>query len=192
MIQGGRLFWIQDAYTYSDRYPYSAPLEWPGRSANYVRNSVKIVVDAYNGNMTFYIADPKDPVIRTYAGMYPDLFSDYNDMPAGLKQHVRYPQDLFTIQAQMYMTYHMRDVQVFYNREDLWQPAIEVRGSQEVVVEPYFVIMRLPDTDQSEFMLMLPMTPTGKDNMIAWLYADSDGEDYGQMGVLQFSKQELV
>ena len=192
VIQGGRLFWIQDAYTYSDRYPYSAPLEWPGRSANYVRNSVKIVVDAYNGSMTFYIADPKDPVIRTYAGMYPDLFSDYNDMPAGLKQHVRYPQDLFTIQAQMYMTYHMRDVQVFYNREDLWQPAIEVRGSQEVVVEPYFVIMRLPDTDQSEFMLMLPMTPTGKDNMIAWLYADSDGEDYGQMGVLQFSKQELV
>ena len=192
VIVDGRLFWIQDAYTYSDRYPYSAPVEWPGRDVNYLRNSVKIVVDAYNGDMTFYVADSEDPVVQTFAGVYPGLFTSYDEMPAGLKSHVRYPEDLFTIQAQMYMTYHMRDPQVFYNREDLWQPAIEVRGSAEAVVDPYFVFMRLPGQEQSEFMLMLPLTPTGKDNLIAWLYADSDGEDYGEMGVLQFSKQELV
>ncbi|MBN1314684.1 MAG: UPF0182 family protein, partial [Anaerolineales bacterium] len=192
VISQGRLYWFQDAYTYTERFPYSDNVEWSGRVANYVRNSVKIVIDAYNGNMTFYASDPDDPILKTYSRIYPNLFTSIDEMPAEMRQHIRYPQDLFTIQAQMYLTYHMRDTQVFYNREDLWQQAIEVRGSQETPVEPYFVIMSLPDKPESEFMLMLPLTPAGKDNMIAWLYADSDGEDYGEMGVLQFSKQELI
>ncbi len=192
VISEGKLFWIQDAYTFSNRYPYSEPVSTDAGRVNYLRNSVKIVVDAYNGSMTFYAADPEDPILQTYEMIYPELFTPYEQMPESLRQHVRYPEDLFTIQAQIYMTYHMRDAQVFYNREDLWQQAIEVRGGQEVVVEPYFVFMRLPDKKESEFMLMLPLTPAGKDNMIAWLYADSDGEDYGEMGVLEFSKQELI
>jgi len=190
VISDGRLFWIQDAYTYSSRYPYSEPMA--DQNINYLRNAVKVVVDAYHGRMTFYAADPDDPILQTYSRIYPDLFTPYNEMPAELRKHVRYPEDLFSIQAQMYTTYHMRDPQVFYNREDLWQPATEIRGGQEVQVEPYFVIMRLPGKEEGEFMLMLPLTPTGKDNMIAWLYADSDGDDYGQMGVLEFSKQELI
>jgi uncharacterized membrane protein (UPF0182 family) len=192
VISDGKLYWIQDAYTFSSRYPYSEPVARGNGETNYVRNATKIVVDAYNGWMTFYVADPDDPIVQTYQRIYPDLFTSYDEMPDDLRQHVRYPEDLFNLQAEMYMTYHMGDPQVFYNREDLWQPAIEVRGAQEAVVEPYFVIMRLPGEDESEFMLMLPLTPAGKDNMIAWLYADSDGEDYGQMGVLEFSKQELV
>ena len=196
VITEGRLVWIQDAYTFSDRYPYSEPAPLANRKVNYLRNSVKIVVDAYHGNMTFYAFDPDAPVLQTYRLIYPDLFTPFEEMPAGLRQHIRYPEDLFSIQASMYLTYHMRDPQVFYNREDLWQPAIEVRGDGEVQMEPYFVIMRLPGEDKAtatgEFMLMLPLTPTGKDNMVAWLYADSDGEDYGQMGVLKFSKQELI
>ncbi len=192
VISQGRLYWIQDAYTYTGRYPYSEPVTVDYQQVNYLRNSVKIVVDAYDGRMTFYAADPADPILQTYGRIYPNLLTSYDQMPAALRQHVRYPEDLFSIQARMYMTYHMRDAQVFYNREDLWQPAIEVRGSQEVTVDPYFVIMRLPGEEQSEFMLMLPLTPTNKDNMIAWLYADSDGDDYGEMGVLEFSKQELI
>ncbi len=192
VISEGRLYWIQDAYTFSSRYPYSEPVTGFGEKVNYMRNSVKVVVDAYDGRMTFYAADPDDPILQTYQQIYPDLFTPFETMPADLRQHVRYPEDLFTIQAEMYMTYHMRDPQVFYNREDLWQQAIEVRGDQEALVDPYFVIMRPPGKEESEFMLMLPLTPAGKDNMIAWLYADSDGEDYGQMGVLEFSKQEMI
>ena len=192
VISEGRLYWIQDAYTFSKRYPYSAPAAGFGEQVNYLRNSVKVVVDAYDGQMTFYAADADDPILQTYQQIYPDLFKPFETMPAELRQHVRYPEDLFSIQAEMYMTYHMRDPQVFYNREDLWQHAIEVRGEQEAVVEPYFVLMRLPGEEESEFILTLPLTPAGKDNMIAWLYADSDGEDYGQMGVLEFSKQELI
>jgi uncharacterized membrane protein (UPF0182 family) len=194
VISEGRLYWIQDAYTYSDQYPYSEPVATPnGRELiNYVRNSVKVVVDAYDGRTTFYAADPADPILQTFQKIYPTLFTPYDQMPADLRAHVRYPEDLFSLQAKTYMTYHMRDPQVFYNREDLWQAAIEVRGGQETAVEPYFVIMRLPGETQSEFMLTLPLTPAGKDNMIAWLYADSDGPDYGQIGVLQLSKQELI
>ena len=192
VISEGRLYWIQDAYTFSSRYPYSAPIAGFSEKVNYLRNSVKVVVDAYDGRMTFYAADPDDPILQTYQQIFPDLFTPFETMPAELRQHLRYPEDLFSIQAEMYMTYHMRDPQVFYNREDLWQQAIEIRGEQETLVEPYFVIMRLPGKEESEFMLMLPLTPAGKDNMIAWLYADSDGEDYGQMGVLEFSKQELI
>jgi len=192
VISEGGLYWIQDAYTFSSRYPYSAPIAGFSEKVNYLRNSVKVVVDAYDGRMTFYAADPDDPILQTYQKIFPDLFTPFETMPAELRQHLRYPEDLFSIQAEMYMTYHMRDPQVFYNREDLWQQAIEIRGEQETLVEPYFVIMRLPGKEESEFMLMLPLTPAGKDNMIAWLYADSDGEDYGQMGVLEFSKQELI
>ena len=157
-----------------------------------MRNAVKVVVDAYDGELTFYASDPDDPILQTYDRIYPQLITPYQQMPTELQQHIRYPEDLFTLQAHMYTTYHMRDPQVFYNREDLWQTAIEVRGNREVPVDPYFVFMRLPGEEDGEFMLMLPLTPAGKDNMVAWLYADSDGDDYGQMGVLQFSKQELI
>lgn len=192
VVSEGRLFWIQDAYTFSNLYPYSESVSIAGRQVNYVRNAVKIVVNAYDGQMDFYITEPDDPIVQTYRKIYPSLFSPYGQMPAGLRQHIRYPEDLFSLQSQIYMTYHMQDPQVFYNREDLWQPAIEVRGDQEAVIEPYFVIMRLPSESEEEFLLMLPLTPTGKDNMIAWLYADSDGDDYGEMGVLELSKQELI
>ncbi len=198
VISEGRLLWIQDAYTYSFRYPYSEKRQVAGRSFNYVRNAVKVVVDAYTGELVFYAADPQDPILQTYEGVYPELFTPYESMPQGLRRHVRYPEDLFSLQAQMFMTYHMRDPQVFYNREDLWEPAMELRGgsdyqaNQEMVVEPYFVFMRLPGETESEFLLMLPLTPVGRDNMVAWLYADSDGDDYGQMGALVFSKQELI
>jgi uncharacterized protein len=194
VISEGRLYWIQDAYTYADRYPYSEPVTAPSGYGvmNYVRNSVKIVVDAYDGTTTFYGVDPADPILQTLDKIYPTLFTPLDEMPDGLRAHIRYPEDLFSLQARLYMTYHMRDAQVFYNREDLWQPAIEVRGGQETVVEPYFVIMRLPGATEPSFMLTLPLTPTGRDNMIAWLYVDSDGPNYGQLGVLQFSKQELI
>lgn len=192
VISEGSLYWIQDAYTYTSRYPYSEPIDSAHGEINYVRNAVKVVIDAYSGEMVFYVADPKDPIVQTYQRIYPGLFTSYEEMPSELRLHVRYPEDLFNLQAELYMTYHMADPQVFYNREDLWEPAIEVRGGAETAVEPYFVIMRLPGGTQSEFVLMLPLTPAGKDNMIAWLYADSDGDNYGQMGVLEFSKQELV
>ena len=194
VISEGRLTWIQDAYTYSDRYPYSEPVAAPRGfgGMNYVRNSVKIAVDAYEGTTTFYAVDPADPILQTLGKIYPTLLTPYDRMPAELRAHVRYPEDLFSLQARMYMTYHMRDAQVFYNREDLWEPALEMRGGRERVVEPYFVIMRLPGTDKPSFMLTLPLTPRGRDNMIAWLYVNSDEPHYGQIGVLQFSKQELI
>ncbi len=192
VISEGRLYWIQDAYTFTSRYPYSEPIDVAHGTVNYVRNAVKSVIDAYTGEMVFYVADQDDPIVDVYQRIYPGLFTPYDEMPDELRQHVRYPEDLFNLQAKLYLTYHMADPQVFYNREDMWQPAIEVRGGEETVVEPYFVIMRLPGGKQSDFMLMLPLTPAGKDNMIAWLYADSDGDNYGQMGVLEFSKQELV
>jgi len=189
VLQDGRLFWIQDAYTASNRYPYSEP--YKGR-LNYVRNSVKVVIDAYNGDVTYYVVEPGDPLVATYRKIFPDLFRPFEDMPDGLRDHVRYPEDLFTIQAEMYATYHMEDPDVFYNREDTWRLPTEIFEEREQQVEPYYVIMRLPDGEEIEFVLIVPFTPSGKRNMIAWLAARSDEEHYGDLIVYKFPKKQLI
>ncbi len=188
-VADGKLYWIYDAYTFTARYPYS---EFYDEDTNYIRNAVKITIDAYDGTTRFYIADPTDPLIRTWARVFPDLFRPLEEMPRSLAERIRYPEGLFRIQAYMFGTFHMRDPQVFYNKEDLWTLAYELHGSQRQQIEPYYVVMRLPDRSTPEFLLIVPYTPMNRDNMIAWLYAHSGGPDYGQLGVYKFSKQELV
>lgn len=186
--QEGQLFWIVDAYTTSDKYPYSEPHQ---KGENYIRNSVKVVVDAYHGSMSFYVSDPNDPLIQTYGKIFPTLFQPLDAMPADLKAHIRYPETLFAIQAQMYATYHMRSPQVFYNKEDLWNTSR--RGAEkEVSIEPYYVIMKLPREDNEEFILLIPFTPARKDNMSAWMAARSDFPHYGKLIVYNMPKQKLV
>jgi hypothetical protein len=192
IAQGGRLFWIIDGYTTSDRYPYSEPLRQ--RQLNYIRNSVKAVVDAYNGTVDFYLADPKDPVVAAYGNIFPGLFKPLEQMPEDLHAHVRYPQDFFAIQAQMYATYHMQDPQVFYNKEDLLSIPRQSVGKTEREMEPYYTIMRLPGEAEAkeEFVLLLPFTPNKRDNMRAWLAARSDPPHYGKLVALDFPKAKLV
>ena len=185
----GRLFWIIDGYTTSERYPYSEPREGVG---NYIRNSVKTVVDAYNGTVEFYISDADDPVVQAYSNGFPGLFKPMTAMPEGLRSHVRYPQDLFKVQARTYATYHMQDPQVFYNKEDLLSIPTRVVDEQEREMEPYYTIMRLPGEDKEEFVLLLPFTPNNRDNMRAWLAARSDGSHYGKLLALNFPKARLV
>ncbi|MFQ5960382.1 MAG: UPF0182 family protein [Candidatus Methylomirabilales bacterium] len=186
--QEGKLFWIVDAYTTSDKYPYSEPHH---ERENYIRNSVKVVVDAYHGSMIFYVSDPDDPLIQTYGKIFPTLFQPLEAMPADLKAHIRYPETLFAIQAQMYATYHMRNPQVFYNKEDVWN--IPRRGAEkEALMEPYYVIMKLPRGDNEEFILLIPFTPARKDNMSAWMAARSDFPHYGKLIVYNMPKQKLV
>jgi len=185
----GRLFWIQDAYTTTDRYPYSEPL---AGGLNYIRNSVKIAIDAYNGSMTFYITDPEDALIQTYQAIFPELFVPAEQMPQSLRVHWRYPEDMFNIQASVYQSYHMRDPRVFYNREDLWAVPKEFYADKEQSMEPYYIIMRLPDEEKEEFLLMLPFTPVNKNNTIGWLAARCDGEHYGKLLAYHFPKERLV
>ena len=186
----GRLYWIYDAYTATNRYPYSTPAA--GAGVNYIRNSVKVVIDAYHGTTTVYLADPADPIAATYARIFPGFFKPLDEMPPALRAHVRYPEDIFAIQASMYRTYHMTQPDVFYNREDQWEvPTIDDSG-ETGPMQPYYTIMRLPGEQQSEFIQMLPFTPRGRDNLAAWLVARSDGENYGRMRVFEFPKQKLV
>ncbi|MGB3691630.1 MAG: UPF0182 family protein [Spirulinaceae cyanobacterium] len=189
----GKLTWIIDAYTTSDRYPYSEPLKGNQASKiNYIRNSVKVIIDAYDGTMTFFVIDEIDPVLATYQKIFPNLFTSKAKISPQIKAHFRYPSDLFKIQAQMYLAYHMSNPQVFYNREDLWRfPTTVYEGKQETM-EPYYLIMRLPGELQEEFVLISPFTPVNKDNMIAWMTARSDGENYGKLLLYKFPKQELV
>lgn len=184
----GQLYWLLDAYTTSNLFPYSEPIG----DLNYIRNSVKVVIDAYNGTPTFYVIDPTDPLIQSYLAIFPGLFTPLADMPDWLRAHLRYPEDLFTIQARLFQTYHMRDVNVFYNKEDLWQTPKETFAGNTQDVEPYYVVLRLPGETQNEYVLTQPFTPNTKDNLIAWLAARSDGENYGQLIVYRFPKQELV
>ncbi len=188
VLDEGRLFWIVDAYTTSSRFPYSQPQG----GVNYIRNAVKVVVDAYHGTTTFYVADAEDPVLGVYRKVFPTLFKSIDTMPAGLRAHLRYPLDLFRVQAETFATFHMEDPQVFYNKEDLWQVPIESSEGREAVMEPYYTIMALPGEAAAEMILMLPFTPSRKDNMISWMAARCDGEALGRRVVFQFPKQELV
>jgi len=193
VLSDGKIYWIIDAYTTSSNYPYSQPFEVGFlEDINYVRNSVKVVVDAYSGEVKFYVIDPEDPVIQTYQKVFPSLFTPFEEMSASLKEHIRYPEGLFTIQAEIYSTYHMKDPMVFYNREDVWVSPEEVYQSRRQEMIPYYIIMRLPGEEKEEFILMLPFVPREKDNMIGWMAARSDVPNYGQLIVYRFSKQELI
>jgi uncharacterized membrane protein (UPF0182 family) len=184
----GRLFWIYDAYTVSSRFPYSQPFS----GINYIRNSVKITIDAYDGSMKFYIADETDPVIRTIGNIFPGILRPLSEMPPDLRRHIRYPEDIFSLQTAVYTTYHMRDPQTFYNKEDQWEiPVMGGPGTRERM-EPYYTIMKLPEEKKEEFILMLPFNPKKKDNLSAWMAARSDGDDYGKLVVYRFPKDRLV
>ena len=189
ITRDGRLVWIIDGYTTTNRFPYSEPVRGLG---NYIRNSVKAVVDAYDGSLAFYLSEPNDPVVKAYAQAFPALFQPLSAMPADLLPHIRYPQGLFAIQARMFATYHMRDPQVFYNKEDLWSIPKKAVEGQERDMEPYYTIMRLPGEKREEFILLIPFNPSKKDNMIAWLAARSDGAHYGKLIVYNFPKQKLI
>ena len=190
VISSGRMFWMQDAYTTSSYFPASQPAQ--NIDLNYIRNSVKVVVDAYNGTVDFYLMDPGDPIAVTYQRIFPGLFKPFAAMPSDLQKHIRYPEDLFLIQARLYQTYHMDAADVFYNREDLWQFPRQPGGGGTAMMAPYYIIMRLPGEPQAEFFLMLPMVPSRRDNMIAWLAARCDGPDYGKLIVYEFPKEKLV
>jgi hypothetical protein len=199
VIADGRIYWIADAYTTSNLYPYSQPLRLNGGSVNYIRNSVKVVVDAYDGSVTFYQADTEDPIIKTYAKIFPGTFKPLSQMPQSLISHLRYPEDIFTLQTAVYTIYHMDDPQIFYNKEDQWEiPAISPEGEgvsagQELsVMTPRHIIMKLPREKKEEFILMLPFTPRAKDNLSAWMVARSDGKNYGKLLVYRFPKDKLV
>jgi len=194
VVSEGRLFWIQDAYTSSDMYPYSRRSRghFGNKMLNYIRNSVKVVTDAYNGKVDFYMIDDTDPIVQTYANIFPNLFKNFDEMPADLKKHIRYPRDLFKVQIDTYTTYHMEDPQVFYNQEDLWQIPDELYGENRQKMEPYYIIIKMPEGDRQEFVLMIPFTPSKKDNMIGWLAARSDLPDYGTLVVYKLPKDKLV
>jgi uncharacterized protein len=183
------LYWIVDAYTTSDRYPYS---DVGTEGINYIRNSVKVVVDAYHGSVKFYLSDPDDPIVNTWAKVFPDLFQPLSAMPVNLRRHLRYPTDFFKLQSERLMTYHMSDPQVFYNREDQWQVPTEVYGDKPRLVEPYYLITKLPTLPEEEFILFLPYTPQQRTNSIAWLAARSDGDNYGKLSLYTFPKQRLI
>jgi len=188
-IADGRLVWIQDAYTASDQYPYSAQSRV---GLNYIRNAVKATIDAYHGTVRFHVIDPDDPIVRTIGLMFPGLFEPLEAMPEDLRTRLRYPQSIFTIQAEMLSTYHMTNPAVFYNREDQWEvPAIDV-GGQATRMEPYYTIMRLPGESEAEYIQMLPYTPRQKDNLAAWMVARSDGDNYGQLVTFQFPKETVI
>ena len=199
VVDNGRIVWIQDAYTTSRNYPYATPNTLGGETSplhgvNYIRNSVKIVTDAYHGSISFYVSEPEDPLIQTISRIFPGLLKPMSEMEAGLRAHVRYPEDIFLIQAEKYAMYHMTNPQVFYNQEDEWRrPVLETGENQRsVLMEPYYTIMSLPGHDQAEFIQMLPFTPRARDNLAAWMVARSDGEHYGKLLVFQFPKQKII
>ena len=188
VVSDGRIFWIQDAYTVTDRYPYSSS----SAGVNYMRNSVKVVIDAYQGSVTFYAADTRDPIAQTLAKIFPTLLRPLAEMSEDLRRHVRYPEDIFGIQAAVYATYHMTNPAVFYNKEDQWEaPAVD-SGGESRRMSPYYAMMKLPGEQTAEFIQMLPFTPRRRDNLASWMVARSDGEHYGKLQVFQFPKQTLV
>lgn len=193
VTDSGRLKWIYDAYTTSNRYPYAQLIEgflpWD-KGLNYIRNSLKVVIDAYDGEMQFYVADPADPLIRTYAKIFKGSFLSLEEMPEDLRRHLRYPEDIFAYQTALYTVYHMAEPQIFYNKEDQWQIPVIAEGRGDPMMR--HIIMKLPGETKEEFILMIPFTPRGKDNLSAWMVARSDGENYGKLVVYRFPKQKLV
>ena len=185
VAENGRLKWIVDAYTYSNRLPYSKPLEG---GINYMRNSVKVVVDAYDGSLDFYISDPTDVMIKVYARMFPELFKPLEAMPEDLRKHIRYPHQFLQIQAALFAAYHMTDPKVFYNKENLW----EVPALGEKPMEPYYTIMKLPGEKKEEYILLLPFTPSKRDNLAAWLTARCDEPNYGKLMAYTFPRDRLI
>jgi uncharacterized membrane protein (UPF0182 family) len=181
----GKLFWIIDAYTQSANLPYSKPL---AGGTNYIRNAVKVVVDAYDGSVSFYLVDQKDILAKTYAAIFPTLFKPMGDMPTDLRRHIRYPRALLKVQARMFTTFHMTDPSVFYNKEDLW----EIPSYRGKTMDPYYLITRLPGFDEEEYILLLPFTPSKRDNLAAWMAARSDGGNYGKVTVFTFPRDRLV
>jgi hypothetical protein len=194
VVSDGKLYWIQDAYTYtvSDHFPYSTPHASAFEGLNYIRNSVKVVVDMYDGTVRFYIMDPNDSILQVYRRAFPDVFMDLNQLSADLKAHLRYPEDLFSIQADQYRTFHMMDPQVFYNREDLWVSPKETYAGNVAPMQPYYILMKLPGSDQLEYLLMTPFTPQKRDNMISWMAARCDFPEYGKMLFYQLPKEKLI
>jgi len=193
----GRLSWIMDAFTISDSYPYASHYRLDRNLINYMRNSVKVVVDAYDGTTTFYVFDKEDPIIAAYRRIFPSLFKDAVMMPPGLRNHVRYPELLLKLQAEVYGLYHMTDPGAFYNREDLWTVATEVGmseggGQTTQTMEPNFVLMKLPGETGVEFVEILPFTPANRNNLIGWIAGRSDGAQYGTSVVYNFPKTKLV
>lgn len=187
----GALYWIIDAYTTSSYYPYSEPFN-TGSSVNYIRNSVKVVVDAYNGNTDFYVVDESDPIAMTLQKIYPKLFKSLDDMNEGIQAHLRYPNTMFSIQSAVYAKYHMTDVNVFYQNEDGWAIANEIYGTEESQMEPTYYILKIPGEEKAEFISAIPYTPSGKDNMTALLMARSDGENYGELLLFQMPKDRII
>ncbi len=192
VVHDGRLVWILDAYTTSDRYPYSESTRFAGNRLNYIRNSAKVVVDAYDGTVQVYISDPSDPIVRVFADVFPTALLPLDDMDAGLRAHLRYPTDFFDIQAELYSRYHMQDSTVFFNQEDIWEFPKEQVANESRKMDSYYLIMRLPGEEAAEFILLVPFVPRNKDNLIAWMAARSDGEQYGRLLVYTFPKQKLI
>ncbi len=189
VLSKGKLYWITDAYTMSDMYPYAQPFYG---NYNYIRNAVKVVVDAYTGETSFYLTDKKDPLILAYSKIFPSLFKDVSKLDPDLVSHFRYPEDLFTIQAKMYSKYHMNDPQVFYNQEDLWVIPNETFEDKTQPIQPYYTMMKLPEDDKLTFRLMMPFTPSKKNNMIGWMSANSDAPNYGKITVYKLPKEQMI
>jgi uncharacterized membrane protein (UPF0182 family) len=194
VLSDDRQYWIQDAYTTSTSFPYSEPIRTQRgyEGTQYIRNSVKIVVDTYSGDVSLYVSDPDDPIIQTYRQIFPSLFRPLDAMPEDLRSHIRYPQDLFEMQVERYKRYHMTRPQIFYNNEDLWTRPNEQYAGQQRVMEPYYIMTRLPGKERQEFMLMTPMTPENRDNMIGWIAARSDAPHYGELVVYNLPKERLI
>ena len=188
----GRIYWIVDAYATSSLYPYSEPYSDEVGTSNYIRNSVKVVVDAYNGDVNYYIVDQDEPIARTYQKIYPKLFKDFDQMPKELRSHIRYPNDMFTIQARIYSKYHMNNVKVFYQDEDRWDIANEIYGTKQTAMTPNYFIVKLPGEKKAEFINSVPFTPKSKQNMTALLIARNDGDHYGKLVLYQFPKSKTV
>lgn len=191
-VVDGKLYWIVDAYTTSSYYPYSEPYSGEVGSTNYIRNSIKVTIDAYNGDVKFYVIDNDDPIAQTYQKIYPELFKSYEKMPEGLREHVRYPNNMFKIQASVYEKYHMSQVKVFYQKEDLWDIAHQIYGTEEKQMDPSYYIFKLPGESSEEFINMVPFTPKSKQNMTALMMARNDGDNYGQLLVYKFPKSKTV
>jgi uncharacterized membrane protein (UPF0182 family) len=198
VISGGKILWLQDAYTASSRYPYSRPLSRASATqseleaysgVNYIRNSVKIIVDAYDGSMKFYVSDPTDPIIQTWAEVFPDLFEPADGVPPEIREHFRYPEEFFEAQSEIYRIYHMTDTNTYYNREDVW---VTTPQGQERRIRPNYVTMQLLDERHTEFTLIAPFMPQGRNNLIGWMAGRSDGSHYGELVVYQFPKQEMI